>query len=145
MLLELFRISGTTLEDAIAHGAIPNHFAGLGADFAGQVHGVLCNNPQQLYSIISYLQAIVVVQSNNDIPNQAYNPQADPHASMPSQVPPFISLCTSSGEFPPELQDITHNNNNGDNFDSYYDYEGEYSGFDGDLSSLGDFPLVVQE
>ncbi|KAL1889236.1 hypothetical protein Cpir12675_005864 [Ceratocystis pirilliformis] len=105
MLQKLFRISGTNPENAIANGSIPNHFADLGIYFAGQVHRVLCDNPQQMPLIIRYLEGIAAVQNSNDIPSQTYNPQDESHASMPSEVLPLDFQDMSYDELMLELFD----------------------------------------
>ncbi|PHH53195.1 hypothetical protein CFIMG_008253RA00001 [Ceratocystis fimbriata CBS 114723] len=59
MLHQLFRISGTNLENSMTHGTLPAPFEERGSVLSCQVRKVLDNNPDQLALIREYLKTVL--------------------------------------------------------------------------------------
>ncbi|KKF92339.1 hypothetical protein CFO_g5308 [Ceratocystis platani] len=112
MLGQLFRISGTNFEDAMAHGALPADFDEMAGVSLSRIRKVLDDNPDQLALIRKCLKS--VLQDTDYMFGHTY--QGEPNAPETQHCtldcdPPVI---TSPDNFPMDLDDSDPERERGD-------------------------------
>ncbi|KKF92596.1 hypothetical protein CFO_g5050 [Ceratocystis platani] len=103
MLRQLFRISGTNLEDAMTHGTLPADFDEMAGVSLSRIRKVLYDNPDQLALIRKCLKS--VLQDNDHLFGHTYqgkpNAPETQHRTLDCDPP----VITSPDNFPMDLDD----------------------------------------